>query len=134
MPSLVTRAVRRVRGTSRVSSTARRMRAEHLTYLSFEKLYSLERCCRAARDVPGDVIECGVALGGSGILLATLLGDRRFDGYDVFEMIPPPGDDDPAESHERYATIAEGRSDGLGGDTYYGYLPDLFERVQDSFA
>jgi asparagine synthase (glutamine-hydrolysing) len=79
-------------------------------------------------------VECGVALGGSGILLATLLNDRDFHGYDAFEQIPPPGRDDPTEAHERYAVIASGQSTGLGRDTYYGYVPDLFDRVSQSFA
>jgi O-methyltransferase len=128
------RRFRRALQTARLSSTARRVKRRHLTYLSPVKLRSLEDCCTQVRTVPGDVIECGVALGGSGILLAKLLPDRRFDGYDVFGMIPPPTDEDDESSHERYRTIAEGRSSGLGGDTYYGYVPDLLDEVRRSFA
>lgn len=92
---------------------------------------------RAAHDVgtvPGAVVECGVALGGSGIWLASLLKDREYHGYDVFDQIPPPGPQDPAKAHERYAVIASGKSKGLGEDTYYGYLGDLLDRVSASFA
>jgi O-methyltransferase len=49
-------------------------------------------------------------------------------------MIPPPGDADPPAVHERYRTIAEGRSEGIGGDTYYGYLDDLYDRVVTAFS
>ena len=84
--------------------------------------------------MPGNIVECGVALGGSGILLSSLLHDREFHGYDVFETIPAPGDNDPHEAHDRYAVIASGSSQGLGGETYYGYIEDLYSKVVNSFA
>jgi asparagine synthase (glutamine-hydrolysing) len=37
-------------------------------------------------------------------------------------------------SHLRYKKIRTGRSSGLGGDVYYGYLDDLYERVRQNFA
>lgn len=48
-------------------------------------------------------------------------------------MIPPPGEGDDVRSHERYAEIKDGRSKGIGGETYYGYVDDLYARVCDSF-
>ena len=48
--------------------------------------------------------------------------------YDVFGMIPPPGEKDGADVHQRYATIAGGASKGIGGETYYGYRDDLLGR------
>jgi asparagine synthase (glutamine-hydrolysing) len=119
-----------------LSALSRRVLAERLTYLSVEKLRSLEACARDIdRDgVAGDVMEAGVALGGSAIVLAgSLAPDRHFHGYDLFGQIPPPSERDDARSHERYAVIAGGASQGLGGDTYYGYLSDLYERVVASF-
>jgi asparagine synthase (glutamine-hydrolysing) len=113
---------------------ARKIRRERLTYLTYRKLASLVRAVEEVRGVPGAVVECGVALGGSGILLAKLLNDREFHGYDVFDQIPPPGPDDPAQAHERYAVIASGQSSGLGADTYYGYIEDLLSQVSKSFA
>jgi asparagine synthase (glutamine-hydrolysing) len=104
-----------------VVGLARKIRRNHLTYLSYERLASLHRAADEVRNFPGVVVECGLALGGSGILLATLLKDREFHGYDVFKQIPPPGPDDPSEAHERYAVIASGKSEGLGRDMYYGY-------------
>jgi O-methyltransferase len=116
------------------SPLQRRIRRDRLTYLGYQKLRSLSRAAETVREVPGCVIECGLALGGSGILLATELPDRPFHGYDLFAMIPPPGPNDPAKAHNRYEVIASGRSEGLGGETYYGYVDDLFGRVSDSFA
>jgi O-methyltransferase len=119
-----------------LSPVARRALAERLTYLSVEKLRSLEECARAIdrERVPGDVVEAGVALGGSSIVLAsTLSPERRFHGYDLFGQIPPPSERDDERSHERYAVIASGASNGLGEDDYYGYLPDLYERVVAAF-
>jgi O-methyltransferase len=121
-----------------LSPTARRVKRDRLTYLSAAKLRSLEAAIKhvlAAR-VPGDIVECGVALGGSGIVLATHMdAGRTFHGYDLFGTIPPPSDRDPAEAHERYARISAGEAKGLGdGDEYYGYVDDLFGQVQRSFA
>lgn len=108
----------------------------HLTYLPIEKLQRFERAIRDTRNVPGDLLEFGVALGGSSIILAhdTRPG-RRFHGFDVFGMIPPPtSDKDDAKSKARYDVIKTGRSNGIGGEVYYGYRPDLFSDVKASFA
>ena len=115
-----------------VSRTSRAVKDERLTYLSWDKLRSLESALKAVeRDgVPGRTVEAGVALGGSAVVIATLLPDRTFHGYDVFGMIPAPTEKDPPEVHERYATIASGASQGIDGDEYYGYRQDLFEHVE----
>ncbi|WP_179221886.1 TylF/MycF/NovP-related O-methyltransferase [Inquilinus limosus] len=113
---------------------------ERLTYLSPVKLHRLEAALRRVRDdsIPGDLIEFGVALGGSAILLAkTAQGaGRSFHGFDVFGMIPPPtSDKDDARSKQRYETIASGGSKGIGGsDDYYGYRQDLYGDVCRSLA
>jgi asparagine synthase (glutamine-hydrolysing) len=123
-------------GEARTSKTARRVRDENLTYLMAEQLQGIEACLRDVlrRDVEGDFLEAGLALGGSGIVIAGHLRDgRAFHGFDVFGMIPPPTENDPPEVHERYATIRSGASEGIGGDTYYGYRDDLYEQVRASF-
>lgn len=86
--------------------------------------------------IPGDILEFGVALGGSAIVLAAHAREgRRFHGFDVFGMIPPPtSEKDDQKSKERYETIASGQSVGIGGDAYYGYKDNLFEEVKASFA
>jgi asparagine synthase (glutamine-hydrolysing) len=112
------------------------VRAEKLTYLSTTKLRNLEEAVATieAEGVEGDLVEAGIALGGSGIVLATLAGpDRRFRGYDVFGMIPAPSERDDPKSHARYRTIASGESRGLGGETYYGYRHDLYGQVAAAF-
>ncbi len=128
---------RRGRNAARLTPISRRVRAERLTYLSPQRLRTLEDCARTVnrRGVAGDFVEAGIALGGSAIVLASHMGPgRRFHGYDVFGMIPPPGDDDPPEAHERYGVIASGSSGGIGGDRYYGYVDDLLEQVTANFA
>jgi asparagine synthase (glutamine-hydrolysing) len=120
-----------------ISPLAELVVADHLTYLDRAKIELLEDCLAEMqrRRVPGDLLEMGIALGGSAIVLANQMkGRRNFHGYDVFAMIPPPSEADPPPVHERYRTIVEGRSEGIGGDVYYGYLDDLYERVVASFA
>lgn len=141
--SLLRRSLWRVRDRVRddvhrfaLSPTASEVLRLHLTYLSPRKLHALERCVEELnhRDVPGDFIECGVALGGSAIVLAShLTEERSFHGYDVFGMIPPPSERDDEWAHRRYETIRSGESSGIGGDRYYGYLPNLHDAVVDNF-
>jgi O-methyltransferase len=108
---------------------------DRLTYLNFEKLDRIEEACRRTRAVAGDLLEFGVALGGSGILLAKqATAPKRFIGFDVFAQIPPPtSDKDDQKSRSRYATIDSGGSKGIRGDEYYGYRPDLLDDVSKSF-
>jgi len=120
----------------RLPAVARDVRRRHLTYLSEAKFLSLRHAIRdiARKGVPGDFVEFGVALGGSAVYLASeAAGRRRFRGYDVFGMIPAPGEHDDGPSKERYEVIRSGRSKGIGGDPYYGYEPDLFSRVCATF-
>jgi O-methyltransferase len=118
---------------------APRLRKAGLTYLSLKKLARIEAemARLATSGVPGDFLEFGVALGGSGILIARKARqDRRgFVGFDVFAMIPPPtSDKDDEKSRERYSVISSGKAKGLAGETYYGYVDDLYTRVCASFA
>lgn len=122
----------------RLEAPTRAVRDEGLTYLTVEKLLRLEKLIdrvKAAK-VPGDFVEFGVALGGTAIILARhAAGDRRFHGFDVFGMIPPPtSDKDDAASRERYDVIRSGKSEGINGETYYGYRKDLLKDVKDSFT
>lgn len=132
-------ALRRIKQAALVwqlSPQARRVLADGLTYLSVHKLYAIERAVRRAdrRGVPGDFVECGVALGGSAIVLSSLLSpQRRFRGYDVFEMIPPPGPNDEHDAHARYEVIKSGTSPGIRGQPYYGYMANLRDVVVENF-
>lgn len=112
------------------------IRSRRLTYLSDKKLASLVNTCRSIEEanLPGVFIEAGCALGGSSILIASVKSFQRpLIIYDTFDMIPPPTKEDTQDSHDRYRTIVEGKSKGIGEDKYYGYLEDLQELVQSNF-
>jgi asparagine synthase (glutamine-hydrolysing) len=120
-----------------IPDIAKRVVAGKLTYLSQPKLRSLFAAIARVKsgNVPGDFVEFGVALGGSAICIASELdGARRFWGFDVFGTIPPPGEKDGAEPQKRYDLIASGRSKGIAGETYYGYIADLLDTVKANFA
>jgi Macrocin-O-methyltransferase (TylF) len=126
-------AVRDPRG----ASLAARVRARHLTYLSPRALGDLRSVVRAADadGVSGDLVECGCALGGSAIVLAASRATpRTLRVYDTFGMIPPPGDHDGDDVLARYAKIANGTAEGIGGGTYYGYRKDLYTEVVATFG
>lgn len=109
------------------------VRDSRLTYLSAAKLASLARTCLAIEEqhVPGLFVEAGCALGGSAVVIGSLKQpQRRFEIYDVFGMIPAPGEQDPPEVHRRYEEITSGSASGIGGDRYYGYETDLQRIVQ----
>lgn len=137
MLSTVTHRAANLRAQRSLSPIAKDVRARRLTYLTPRRLLALQTCAEHAHadGVPGDFLECGVALGGSAILLASMAGEgRAFHGYDVFGLIPPPGPNDPPEAHARHAEITSGSSPGLGGDVYYGYQDDLLQRVTEAFS
>jgi hypothetical protein len=111
------------------------IRAANLSYCGPPKLENVAEAAQLVRaaNVSGRWLEAGVALGGSAILLGHLKAPGvPLDLHDVFAMIPPPGPDDGEDAHKRYAEIVSGRSAGLGGDTYYGYVDDLHARVLDN--
>ena len=121
----------------RVEETIAQARTERLTYLKPDNLRELAAMVIDADRgaLPGLVIEAGTALGGSAIVMAAAKApERRMKVYDVFGMIPAPGERDGPDVHERYATIAGGAAKGVGGDTYYGYRSDLYREVEGSFA
>jgi asparagine synthase (glutamine-hydrolysing) len=110
--------------------------ARKLTYLDRPALCWLaEHVASIERErTPGSIIEAGCALGGSAIVIAASKApSRRLELYDVFGQIPPPSERDGKDVHDRYETIASGRSRGIGGETYYGYQPDLLARVSSHF-
>lgn len=116
---------------------ARRVRRAGLTYLGPRPLAELFHAARAAERErrPGIFVEAGCARGGSAIVLAKAKRRRRpLHVHDVFGMIPPPGERDGSDVHERYREIASGEARGLAGKRYYGYEPDLRRQVECSFA
>ena len=122
-----------------LSRTALAVREARLTYLSPRKMTRLEgELARVlAAGVPGDVVEFGLALGGSAIVAAeqAAANGRDFIGLDVFAMIPAPtSDKDDAISKSRYAAILAGESKGMADDLYDGYRDDLLGDVTAAFA
>lgn len=123
--------------TSKELELVAKIRSRKLTYLSDKKLASLASTCRAieAAILPGIFLEAGCALGGSAILIGSLKkSDRPLFIYDVFGMIPPPTNEDTQDVHERYKIIVEGKSEGIDGDKYYGYIADLYTVVQENLS
>jgi O-methyltransferase len=113
------------------------VRQKNLTFLSDKKLARLARLCEIAKLANSKdlFIEAGCALGGSAILLARhkpVNSDLRV--YDIFAMIPAPSERDGADVHQRFEKIARGEATGLGGEPYYGYQENLYQRVCSTFS
>ena len=113
------------------------VREKRLTYLSAGALWDLaEAALRVERKgLPGTIVEAGCALGGSALVLArSKSAERPLLVFDAFGMIPPPSAEDGPDVWKRYETIAAGRAEGIGGDSYYGYQENLLRKVEDTFA
>lgn len=120
-----------------VPTIVRSVRRQKLTYLTEPALAELFREVRVAEynGREGLLVEAGCALGGSAIVMATAKSPaRRMHVYDVFGMIPPPSENDGADVHDRYEVIRTAGAKGIRGDTYYGYLDNLYESVQKNFT
>lgn len=127
----------RVPLSAAVIEVIQQAQAEKLTYLKGANLEMLARLAVTLEtdQIPGLVIEAGTARGGSAIVLAAAKSPTRpMKVYDVFGMIPPPGEHDGPDVHDRYAKIVSGQSAGIDGDTYYGYRDNLFDEVAESFS
>ena len=72
-----------------------------LTMVSYARLRGLHQAVKyvASRGVPGDIVECGVARGGSagvlGLTLQQLGVKRELWLFDTFQGLPRPSQDDP---------------------------------------
>jgi O-methyltransferase len=121
---------------SKVREAIETVRSQNLTYLTEAKLNALATLCLKLddRDIPGVIIETGCALGGSSIVMSAAKKQaRKLWVYDVFSMIPPPSEQDGEDVQQRYEVIQSGQSEGIGGDTYYGYVDRLYEKVASNF-
>ena len=121
----------------RVAEVVEAVRRERLSFLSEDLLRSLVVCVREIEQTgrEGLIIEAGAARGGSAIVMAAAKApEREMRVYDVFGMIPPPGEADGEDVHERYATIVSGKAGAPDGELYYGYREDLLGEVTESFA
>ena len=122
---------------TKISKISRKVKQNNLTYLSHQKIINLEECLQDLKNnsLSGIFLEAGIALGGSAIIIASLMPESgSFRGYDVFEMIPSPSDKDDEKSKERYKVIKSGQSKGINGKgLYYGYIESLYEQVIKNF-
>jgi hypothetical protein len=112
------------------------IKARNLTYLSSSRMARLSKICDICKNIEDKTlfIEAGCALGGSAIFLAKRKPAASvLRVYDVFEMIPAPSERDNQDIHERYKIIKSGKSHGLGGEQYYGYQSNLYEKVIQTF-
>lgn len=115
----------------------KKVRQDKLTYLSESALMDLFLATQevSSNNQEGLIIEAGCALGGSALVIASGKNrEQEFLIFDTFEMIPPPSTDDGEDSQNRWEEISSGNSKGLFGDTYYGYMDKLIEKVEDNFS
>jgi hypothetical protein len=127
---------RRLRPDAELTELLRQVQEQKLTYLRPRALRQLARAARRTerQQLPGVIIETGIALGGSAVVLAAAKARaRRLLLFDAFGMIPPPTGQDGADVQARYERIVRGEATGIGGDLYYGYRPDLLADVVSTF-
>ncbi len=116
----------------KVAEVIRFVQARRLSFLSEGLLVSLARVALAneERGVSGRIIEAGVALGGSSLVLTAAKAQHRpISFFDTFGVIPAPGKKDGEDVHARYKVIADGNAEGHDGDQYYGYRDGLMESL-----
>jgi len=93
-----------------------------LTMCSYARLLSLHRAILyiEENEIPGDIVECGVARGGSAAMMALTLNNhsRRLWMFDTFEGLPEPG----RENSDRHI-----------GSLYTGTCRGSLEEVRSSF-
>jgi O-methyltransferase len=89
------------RGLCRIPGASQYPLVAGYTWLPPRRLKMLERHVAYIEraGIAGDVIECGVAAGGSAALLGLTMdrhaSERLLHLYDTFEGLPPPTEDDP---------------------------------------
>ncbi len=120
-----------------VTKTWRAVKSQRLTYLSHARLNSLitQTLRVEAEALTGILIETGCALGGSAIVMcAAKQPTRPLEVYDLFGTIPAPTAKDGTVANTRFDVISAGQAQGIAGDTYYGYQPQLKAQVAANFA
>ena len=119
-----------------VTQTIQFLRDNALTYCGRPgKLETVHESAKSveARNVPGIFLEAGVAMGGSAIVIAkTKPRTRRLDLYDVFEMLPPPAENDDAKSHEVYRNFIAGKVSGAVDRNYVSHSTDLLSFTREN--
>jgi asparagine synthase (glutamine-hydrolysing) len=105
-----------------------------MTFFTKSKLLSRAKVLLSLSQVPGSIVEAGVALGGTAIFATKIAHGRPVHLYDVFGMIPRPDDEkDTHDAVRRYKEIKAGKAQGFGNQTYYGYEQDLLSKVKANY-
>ena len=136
VPARLRRLIRFVLLDWRLPAVVRRVVRDGLSYSGGQALGELHAAaieadaqCRA-----GELIELGCGSGGSALVIAAAKKQARvFTIYDVFGMPPGPSAQDGPDVHLRWSEIASGRSEGIAGNTYYGYVDNLLDQVKTTF-
>jgi asparagine synthase (glutamine-hydrolysing) len=119
-----------------LSPLARDVLRLHITPLTPQKLQTIEQYAKIVdqRKIAGDFVECGLNLGGSAIVLASLLSrERRFRGYDMVDQShsghdpaghdPETGEDTVARNFAKLGIAVDGQRIALRAATLRGRLP-----------
>lgn len=121
-----------------VDEAIRYLRTNALTYCGRPgKLEMVREAVKRveSRGVPGIMLEAGVAMGGSAIVIAkTKASARELRLYDVFGMLPPPSANDDPKSHEVYRNFVEGRVTAPVDRNYVGHAADLLAFTRENMA
>jgi asparagine synthase (glutamine-hydrolysing) len=121
-----------------VAETIQYLRSNELTYCRHQgKLETLHMAVRAveAAKVPGIFVEAGVAMGGSAIVIAkTKAPSRELRLYDVFEMLPPPSENDDPKSHEIYREFVTGNVTSALDRNYVEHASDLLSFTRENMG
>src|SRR4051812_8253752 len=119
-----------------ISETIDFLRNNALTYCGrpgkLEVVHEAVKRVEAAQ-VPGIMVEAGVAMGGSAIVIAkTKAAQRELRLYDVFEMLPPPAANDDAKSHEVYQKFLAGNVSAAVDRNYVSHATDLLAFTREN--
>ena len=128
--------LRPTRSAMNISETIHFLRNNALTYCGRPgKLETVHEAVKRveAGAVPGIFLEAGVAMGGSAIVIAkTKSRARELRLYDVFEMLPPPAENDDPKSHEVYRNFVSGSVTGTVDRNYVAHLADLLSFTREN--
>src|SRR5690349_15561781 len=119
-----------------VPETIEFLRKNALTYCGrpgkLEVVHEAVKRVEAAK-VPGIMLEAGVAMGGSAIVIAkTKAPQRELRLFDVFEMLPPPAANDDEKSHEVYKNFLAGNVSSTVDRNYVSHATDLLSFTREN--
>ena len=119
-----------------VPETIQFLRSNALTYCSRPgKLEVVHEAVKSveAQGIAGIMVEAGVAMGGSAIVIAkTKARERELRLYDVFAMLPPPAANDDSKSHQVYRNFVAGNVSAPVDRNYVSHATDLLAFTREN--